>query len=267
MNKTIVNWLDRNRLYFLEDSALREREDFSLAIEPVPVVSGRRFIAVTFAVLIAAMLHGCLLFWYVTRPAPLPVTAAVPLPMISMELSAPPAPVVNQAVEPPKPEKPKEVIKPKPDKPKVKPKPKPKLRPAETLVKKVEVQKDEPESAAPPPTVTAPQVQTQQHEAPAAAPKNEVLVPADSNAAYLNNPKPVYPSDARRRSWQGTVVLRVHVGADGQAQQVIVQRSSGHETLDESALDAVKEWKFVPAKRGEVAEASWVTVPIVFELE
>ena len=84
----------------------------------------RRPAAVTSAVLVAALLHGGLLFWYVSRPAPLPFSAAAPLPMISMELSAPPTPVVNQPIAPPQPPKP--VEPPKPDKPKVKPKPKPK---------------------------------------------------------------------------------------------------------------------------------------------
>ncbi len=63
---------------------------------PIPSNRYRRSLAVTSAVLVAALLHGGLLFWYVTRPAPLPFTAAAPLPMISMELSAPPSPVVNQ---------------------------------------------------------------------------------------------------------------------------------------------------------------------------
>jgi protein TonB len=71
---------------------------------------------------------------------------------------------------------------------------------------------------------------------------------------------------ARQRHWQGAVLLRVYVDADGKALQVNVQRYRGYEVLDDSALDAVKQWRFVPAKRGDSAEASWVTVPIVFEL-
>ena len=219
-----------------------------------------RPVAVASATLVAALLHGSLLFWYVTRPAPLPFSAAAPLPMIAMELSAPHAPVVNQPITPPLP--PKEVTKPKPDKPKVKPKPKPKPKPAETAVKPVETAKEEPVSA--PPAASAPQ--TLNHAAPA-APRNDTFVQADSYAAYLNNPKPDYPLMARQRKWQGTVVLRVYVSADGRAQQVVLQTSCGHEMLDESALDAVKEWRFVPAKRGDIAEASWVSVPIVFRLE
>ena len=34
-----------------------------------------------------------------------------------------------------------------------------------------------------------------------------------------------------------------------------------------SALEAVRKWKFVPVKRSDVAEASWATVPIQFELD
>jgi protein TonB len=37
--------------------------------------------------------------------------------------------------------------------------------------------------------------------------------------------------------------------------------------LDESAIDAVKKWKFIPAKKGETAVASAVIVPIVFSLK
>jgi periplasmic protein TonB len=221
----------------------------------------RRPAAVTSAVLVAALLHACLLFWYVTRPAPLPFSAAAPLPMISMELSAPPSPAVNQPIAPPQPPKP--IVPPKQQKPKVKPKPKPKV--SERLVKQVEERKNaEPEPVAPAPAPAAPK--TLNHNT-SAAPRNDTYVPADSNAAYLNNPKPEYPMEARQRHWQGTVLLRVYVGADGRALQVNLQRSSGHDVLDESALEAVREWRFVPAKRGDIAEVSWVTVPIVFELD
>lgn len=252
----------RNSMYFLADAAVNGRGDFSSITPQVLPTSGRRTVAVALAALVAAMLHGCLLFWYVTRPAPLPFSAAAPLPMISMELSAPPSPVVNQPITPQPP--PKEVVKPKVDKPKVKPKPKPKAQPSERLVKQVEELKSESNPVSAPPAAAAPQALN--HNA-LAAPRNDTYVPADSNAAYLNNARPEYPLQARQRNWQGTVLLRVYVGADGHVLQVVVQRSSEHEVLDESALEAVKDWRFVPAKRGEIAEASWVSVPIVFKLE
>ena len=62
------------------------------------------------------------------------------------------------------------------------------------------------------------------------------------------------------------MLLRVQVSADGFAGVVTVQKSSGFERLDESALNSVKNWRFVPAKKGDQNIVSWVLVPIVFSL-
>jgi protein TonB len=86
------------------------------------------------------------------------------------------------------------------------------------------------------------------------------------DAAYLNNPAPYYPQVARKRGIQGKVLLAVLVKTDGTAATVDVSRSSGSSTLDAAALDAVKTWKFVPAKRsGRFVEAS-VMVPVEFKI-
>ncbi|OAI11672.1 hypothetical protein A1355_15695 [Methylomonas koyamae] len=87
------------------------------------------------------------------------------------------------------------------------------------------------------------------------------------SAAYDKNPKPDYPSVARSRGWQGRVVLKVLVSEAGQVETIGIEQSSGHETLDEAALEAVKNWQFVPAKRGEINEACSVLVPIIFSLK
>lgn len=234
------------------------------AIDAVRQISPSQYrhpAGVALATVVACLLHGSLLFWYMARPAPLPISSAAPLPMISMELSAPPSPVVA----PPQPEPPKEVVKPqpKPVKPKVKHNPKPKPKPAEAAVNPVETAKEEPESTAQP----AGGAPLSSNQSTLGAPRNDTFVQADSNAAYLNNPAPKYPLRARQRHWEGRVLLRVYVSADGQAQQVVLQASSGHDILDESALEAVRKWRFVPAKRGDSPEASWVTIPIVFRLE
>jgi len=47
--------------------------------------------------------------------------------------------------------------------------------------------------------------------------------------------------------WQGSVVLRVLVDARGNAAEVTVAASSGQSVLDESAVEAVRHWKFSPA--------------------
>ncbi|MEN9461129.1 MAG: hypothetical protein RIS84_1149, partial [Pseudomonadota bacterium] len=86
------------------------------------------------------------------------------------------------------------------------------------------------------------------------------------NAAYLNNPAPEYPSSARRMGEMGRVILRVQVTASGVPSQVLILNSSGVDSLDEAALEAVQRWKFVPAKQGETPVAAWVNVPIQFTL-
>lgn len=87
------------------------------------------------------------------------------------------------------------------------------------------------------------------------------------NAAYLQNPPPVYPTLARRMGEQGRVLLRVLVTANGAADRVELRSTSGSERLDRAAINAVKRWRFVPARQGETSVAAWVLVPIAFSLE
>ena len=87
------------------------------------------------------------------------------------------------------------------------------------------------------------------------------------NAAYLSNPPPAYPLAARRRGIEGTVLVRAEVAAGGECLRAELKKSSGAEVLDQAALEAVKKWRFVPAKRGNQAVIAWVEVPITFKLE
>jgi len=84
---------------------------------------------------------------------------------------------------------------------------------------------------------------------------------------YVENPKPLYPREARKKGYQGEVVLKVEILSNGRVGQMEVKKSSGHEILDRSALSAVKQWKFLPAKRGENAIPFWVNIPIKFQLQ
>jgi len=84
---------------------------------------------------------------------------------------------------------------------------------------------------------------------------------------YAENPKPLYPREARNKGIQGEVVLKVEVLSNGLVGEVEVKKSSGHEILDRSALSAVKQWKFTPARRGESTISAWVNIPIKFQLQ
>lgn len=99
------------------------------------------------------------------------------------------------------------------------------------------------------------------------APRPPPRTEARFDAAYLANPRPAYPALSRRLGEQGKVLLRVRVAADGNAAEVTLHSSSGFVRLDRAAIDAVSRWRFVPARLGEEAIASWVQVPIAFTLE
>jgi TonB family protein len=84
---------------------------------------------------------------------------------------------------------------------------------------------------------------------------------------YAENPKPSYPREAREKGYQGEVLLRVEVLSNGRVGEIEVTRSSGHEILDRSALSTVKQWKFIPARKGEEPIPLWVNIPIKFQLQ
>lgn len=108
-----------------------------------------------------------------------------------------------------------------------------------------------PPSPAPAPAVTAPS-------------KTDVSIPASYSAS---NQKPIYPNMSKRLGEQGTVVLRVLVKADGSAGEVEVKSSSNYSRLDQAAIDAVKTWRFNPAKIDGKATDEWYQVPIPFKLQ
>jgi len=78
--------------------------------------------------------------------------------------------------------------------------------------------------------------------------------------------RPSYPSSARRLGIQGMTTLRVYVGADGRVGDVVIHESAGHPDLDSAAADAVKRWRFEPARRGAEAVGVWVLLPVEFRL-
>lgn len=90
--------------------------------------------------------------------------------------------------------------------------------------------------------------------------------PPRFNAAYLANPPPPYPASARRRGIEGAVFIDARIGTGGEARELKLATSSGDDALDSAAMDAVRGWRFVPARRGEQAVEAWVRIPLVFRL-
>jgi periplasmic protein TonB len=100
-----------------------------------------------------------------------------------------------------------------------------------------------------------------------APPSPPVVTAARFDADYLSNPKPVYPVASRRLGEEGKVLLRVKVSPGGTPLVVELKQSCGFGRLDEAAKSAVERWRFVPARRGDEAIESWVSVPVVFSLQ
>jgi len=187
------------------------------------------------------------------QPVRTALTEAVP---IMVRLVTPPAPAVERPAEPPKPLPVKQRVK------RVEPRPEPPPVFAASSEAPPPPSAPAPPPIAPPapaPVIAAP--------APPAVPAPAPVIPPSFNAAYLDNPPPAYPSAARRMGQQGKVVLRVRVNAMGNPDKVELRASSGFARLDEAALDAVRRWRFVPARLGDKPVASWVLVPILFTLE
>jgi protein TonB len=90
------------------------------------------------------------------------------------------------------------------------------------------------------------------------------LIPAHEVAS---NRGPQYPPSAWQLRQQGTVLLRLHIGADGAVIRVETLRSSGVASLDEAAIAALSVWRFLPAERAGQPVASYRDQPVSFVLE
>jgi TonB family protein len=81
----------------------------------------------------------------------------------------------------------------------------------------------------------------------------------------LYEPDPEYSEEARKAKYQGTVVLWLVVSAEGKPQDIRVQRSLGM-GLDEKAIEAVKQWRFDPAKKDGHPVPVMINVEVNFRL-
>jgi periplasmic protein TonB len=77
------------------------------------------------------------------------------------------------------------------------------------------------------------------------------------DASWSGNAAPPYPAAARRLGEQGEVRLDVHVGVDGSVLDVQLRTSSGSPSLDRSAMDTVRRWRFKPATVDGQAVSEW----------
>lgn len=128
-----------------------------------------------------------------------------------------------------------------------------------------------PTASAVEPTQTAPAATSEAAKEVAAAPAAQPLppgpvVPPRSDASHLQNTLS-YPPVSRRLGEEGKVVLSVYILPNGTVGELKLKMTSGFPRLDEAALEQVRRWRYVPARRGDEAIPFWYTQPIVFSLE
>ena len=92
-----------------------------------------------------------------------------------------------------------------------------------------------------------------------------ITVGGNVQAAHLvNRVQPVYPPLARQTRISGTVKLHAIIGKNGAVEQL--QVVSGHPLLVQSALDAVKQWRYQPTLlNGEPVEVD-TEIDVIFSL-
>lgn len=186
--------------------------------------------------------HAVVLFGLWARSAATPVTAPQIMDVMVVSEQVAPTPVPPEPSRTPPPRRP--VPRPPNPVPEPLPKPAPAPAPAEPTL-----------PVAPPPTAAAPV------DAPV------VTTPPRVDASYRGNVAPPYPMASRRLREEGTVVLRIFVNADGTVGEVQLGKSSGYSRLDQAAMDTVKRWKLIPARRGSEPFATWYSLPLTFKLE
>lgn len=95
----------------------------------------------------------------------------------------------------------------------------------------------------------------------------EYGVPTGNTRSYLDlrqrpgNVPPQYPTTARRQGWEGEVRLIYYVTAAGQVRNLKLMRSSGYEALDQEAVRAISQYRYMPGQAG------WTTHPVYFSLK
>lgn len=83
----------------------------------------------------------------------------------------------------------------------------------------------------------------------------------------LSAPSPSYPESARASNVEGTTVVGLIISVNGNVTSAWVESSSGNSILDQTAVNAVYGWQFVPAKQNGVAVEAQSRVPVSFTLK
>lgn len=76
-----------------------------------------------------------------------------------------------------------------------------------------------------------------------------------------------YPLVARKRGWQGKVIVGLNVSQQGRITQVAVRQSSGYGILDRNAVNTFKAIQHIsPAIQNTLYRDHQITIPVIYQL-
>ena len=101
---------------------------------------------------------------------------------------------------------------------------------------------------------------------PADPPPAPKLVFAELDPRYAGAFQPDYPASEQRREIEGVAKVRVLVGTDGRVKAVELVSTDSPGFFAETKRRALAKWRFTPATRGGIAEESWKTMTVRFEI-
>ncbi|MEF8942563.1 MAG: TonB family protein [Desulfohalobiaceae bacterium] len=112
--------------------------------------------------------------------------------------------------------------------------------------------------------VSAPK--TRPTEQPSSGPESFSLRQVDRKPRVISRIQPGYPHRARQRDITGKVVLKFLVDRDGEVSKVSVVSAEPEGVFEDSAVSAVKKWRFEPGRVDGDPVPTWVRLPVSFTL-
>ncbi|WP_169725351.1 energy transducer TonB [Fundidesulfovibrio putealis] len=88
----------------------------------------------------------------------------------------------------------------------------------------------------------------------------------DAKPKLIRHVEPDYPESARKRALSGKVMARFVVDESGLVHEPTVSSSDPPGVFDDSVIEAVRRWKFEPARHKGKAVKVVVTVPVKFDI-
>lgn len=89
----------------------------------------------------------------------------------------------------------------------------------------------------------------------------------DQLPKIIEKEEPFYPHNARRRHIEGKITVKFLVSASGEVMKPSVVSAEPGGIFEENVLNAVKRWKFKPGTYQGKAVATWMMLPVRFELD